>query len=73
MYHLLNPLVKGVTSWKRTTTASDSSRAIRSVAIRDVVAIQQSMFIKLHEETVNDFLGLIRKIKVLLQRHVTAV
>ena len=64
MHHLLNPLVKWVTSWKRTTTASDSSRAVCGVAIRDIVAIQHSMFIKLHEETINDFLSLIRKIKI---------
>ena len=66
MHHLLDPLVKGVTSWKRTTPATDSSTAICGVAIRDIVAIQHSMFIKLHEETIDDFLGLIRKIKVYL-------
>ena len=34
------------------------------MAIRNVVSIQENMFIKLDEEGINDFLGLVREIEV---------
>lgn len=44
--------------------SSDSSRAICHMTIRDVVSIQENMFIELDEESIDDFLGLVREIKV---------
>lgn len=51
--------------------ASDSSRAICHMAVRDVVSIQENMFIELDEESINDFLGLVREIKVHLDEIAT--
>ena len=56
--YLLNPLIHGVSGWKRASPAGDCSRAIGCVSIRDVVPVQHGLLIKLDEECINNILSL---------------
>ena len=56
--YLLYPLIQGVSSWKGATSAGNTSGAICSVPVRDVVWVQHNMLIKFNEKGFNNFLSL---------------